>query len=418
MTVDAHKRAVTSKTTISGLRERVKALKQRIRRSIRTLARKVDRARKKFAFQRITSKGVYTVHAWQLARVMVDSGCAPAKVGPLMACLASAFGVHIDREMDRRTVRRAIAEGGVAAKMQAVYELAESGGVTISADSTSNRGLNIESAHMALRVADYTSGSLTVDPKSTPKVRFLGVDKTIDHTSAAAVKGWEARVEEFSDIFNCSPLANYLKRSYSIRDFARILFGMNGDHASVEKGTAKGMEELKHDATIQDLGEDALLRKEFMELVHYLAAWNTKKIEDAGGEEAWEALSPAEQARRDTKLMQEVVTTLGKEAYNMLSPEEQRPLDLFIWAGCCMHKDLNSFRGGNTEMMLEWQKLGVDRPVLLCNKQNTPILQHHLDHTISKNAVLTEDKFKALEASTRGGIKVCALAGAIFNNKD
>lgn len=128
MTVDAHKRADTLKMTISGLRERVKALKQHIRRSIRTLARKVDRARKKFAFQRVTSKGVYTVQARQLARVMVDSGCAPAKVGPLMACLASAFGVHIDREMDRRTVRRAIAEGGVAAKMQAVYELAESGG--------------------------------------------------------------------------------------------------------------------------------------------------------------------------------------------------------------------------------------------------------------------------------------------------
>jgi hypothetical protein len=68
-------------------------------------------------------------------------------------------------------------------------------GVTISADSTSNQGLNIESAHMALRVADYTSGSLTVDPKSTPKVRFLGVNKTIDHTSAAAIKGWEAHVE-------------------------------------------------------------------------------------------------------------------------------------------------------------------------------------------------------------------------------
>jgi hypothetical protein len=60
----------------------------------------------------------------------------------------------------------------------------------------------------------------------------------------------------------------------------------------------------------------------------------------------------------------------------------------------------------------------VDRPVLLCNKQNASILQHHLDHTISKNAVLTEDEFKVLEASTRGGIKVCALAGAIFNNKD
>ncbi|KAF7364655.1 hypothetical protein MVEN_00335000 [Mycena venus] len=327
-----------------------------------------------------------------------------------MACIGDVFGLQINQEMSRRTVGRAVEEGGVAARIQAAYKLSETKGVTISADSTLNCGLNIESAHMALCVADYTSGNLTIDPSSTPK--------TIDHTSAEAVRNWEAQIQECCDIFNHSPLARRLGRNFVVRDFMRILNGMHGDHASVEKGTASGLKDRKHDVVIQDLGEEALAGKEYMELVNYLAAWNVKKIAEAGGEEGWKALSPAEQAVRDGVLMKEIVTALGKEAYDALTPEERRRLDLFIWGRCCMHKDLNSFKGGNAEMMLEWKRLGQDGPVLLCNKQNASILRHHLDRTIPKDAVLTEDEFKAFETSTRGGVKACALAGAIFNNKD
>ncbi|KAJ7868034.1 hypothetical protein B0H14DRAFT_3441437 [Mycena olivaceomarginata] len=100
--------------------------------------------------------------------------------------------------------------------------------------------------------------------------------------------------------------------------------------------------------------------------------------------------------------MQEIVTALGKDAYHALSPEDRRAVDLFIWGGCCMHKDLNSFKGGNAEMMLEWAKLGVPGPILLANKQNAAILRNLFDPA----------------TSTCGGVKTCALGGAIFNNKD
>ncbi|KAJ6536941.1 hypothetical protein B0H19DRAFT_1270627 [Mycena capillaripes] len=301
--------------------------------------------------------------------------------------------------MSRRTVGRAIEEGGVAARMQVIYELSKSTGVTISADN-------------------YKSGNLEIDPNSTPKVRYLGVEKTLDHTSAESVKGWQALINENVDIFNRSPLARRLDCQYSVCQFMRILNGMNGDHASNEKGTSRGMQDLKHEAVLDDLGEEALAGKEFMDLVHYLAAWNAKKVAEAGGIEAWETLSPAEQTERDVKLMKEIVAVLGKEAYDALCPEERRRLDLFVWGGCCMHKDLNSFKGGNNEMMLEWKKLGVPGPVLLANKANAALLRHIGDHTFPSDTVLTEDEFKAFEASTRGGVKACALAGAIFRNKD
>ncbi|KAJ7740117.1 hypothetical protein B0H16DRAFT_1378659, partial [Mycena metata] len=366
----------------------------------------------------MTEKGIYTAQARKLARIMADGGCARAKVGPLMVRIGDIFGVRVTRAMDRRTVGRAIEEGGVAARMQAIYELSQSQGVTISADSTSNRGINIESSHMNLRVPDYASGSISTDPNSAPKVRFLGVEKTVDHSSAESVRGWNRRMQENIDLFNRSPLARRLERQYSVREWLRILRGMHGDHASPEKSTAAGLQEQKRDGAIQDLGEDALSGKSYMELVEYLGAWNARKIVEVGGVEGWNALSPAEQTARDVKMMSDIVTALGREAYDALNPADRRMIDLFVWGGCCMHKDLNSFKGGNTEMMLEWRKLGIAGPILLANKDNAALLQNLLDPAQPQDAVLTEDQLRAFEASTRGGVKTAALAGAIFNNKD
>ncbi|KAJ7213389.1 hypothetical protein GGX14DRAFT_392897 [Mycena pura] len=69
-------------------------------------------------------------------------------------------------------------------------------------------------------------------------------------------------------------------------------------------------------------------------------------------------------------------------------------------------------------MMLEWGKLKVNGPKLLANKQNAATLCNVLDPAFSANTVLTEDELRTFEASDRGGAKSCALAGAIFNNKD
>jgi hypothetical protein len=142
-----------------------------------------------------------------------------------------------------------------------------------------------------------------------------------------------------------------------------------------------------------------------------------KKIGKAGGVEAWNVLSPAEQTARDVK-MDDIMAVLGREAYNMLDPVDRRILDLFIWGGCCMHKDLNSFKGGNTKMMLEWKHLVLPGPILLANKDNAALLQNLLESTHPKDAVLTEDQFCAFEASTWGSVKTAALAGEIFHKDD
>jgi hypothetical protein len=98
---------------------------------------------------------------------------------------------------------------------------------------------------MNLRVPDYASGNLSVDPNAKPKVHFLGVEKTMDHSSAESVRGWNRRLEENIDLFNRSPLAQRLKTQYSVRQFLRILYGMHGDHAAPEKRTAGGLKDQK-----------------------------------------------------------------------------------------------------------------------------------------------------------------------------
>jgi hypothetical protein len=129
LVAEGHKKSAASDTTIQTLRKDIKALKQRVRRSIRGLARSVDQAKKKWSLCRLKEKGIYTVHARKLARVMADSGCARGKVGPLLERIGQIFGIQVVGSMDRRTVGRAIEEGGVAARMQAIYELSRSEGV-------------------------------------------------------------------------------------------------------------------------------------------------------------------------------------------------------------------------------------------------------------------------------------------------
>jgi hypothetical protein len=83
-----------------------------------------------------------------------------------------------------------------------------------------------------------------------------------------------------------------------------------------------------------------------------------------------------------------------------------------------MHKDQNSFKGGNMEMTGEWSHLGLSGPMLFCNKANSVGVKRLLEPGAKIPDTLTQLEQKAFEDSTRGGVKLCAIAGAILNNKD
>jgi hypothetical protein len=63
---------------------------------------------------------------------MADSGCTWGKVVPLMVHIGEIFSICVNHAMDQETVGRIIEEGGVAARMQAIYELSQSQGAYTS----------------------------------------------------------------------------------------------------------------------------------------------------------------------------------------------------------------------------------------------------------------------------------------------
>ncbi|KAF8951787.1 hypothetical protein BDZ97DRAFT_1778312 [Flammula alnicola] len=404
-------------------REEIRAFKKRHLRADQVREHAIKRARResKPPTFKLMNKRAYSVTSRKIMRMLVASGCARSKVGHVLSGLAAELGVKMNsgRSASRRTVSRAVLEGYIAAKCQIGFEISKSQGKHYLSQF-SNRGVNFESRHIALRVPDYKTGDLSIDMNSTPQIRLLCVDSTVDHTADGAVKGFVDCIEESMKYFNASPYAQILKKNVKIRHFFHVLKAMNGDHASKEKSAARGMGDKKHQSAIEDLGEDRLLSMPVGELVEYLGAWNQKKIAQAGGMEEWNKLSQLEQAKLDKKLMQEIIMALGQEEYNALSPEDRRTLDLFIWAGCCMHKDQNSFRAGNAEMMLEWVRLGIPPPILLANKANSATLRKILEPGGPNplDTALSEDEQRAFEQTTRGGVKTVALAGAILNNKD
>lgn len=146
-------------------------------------------------------------------------------------------------------------------------------------------------------------------------------------------------------------------------------------------------------------------------------------VRAVGGSTSWAIMSAEERSTVYVDQLNRAIPQVGKELYEALPSKERRPLDLFLCLGCAMHKDLNSVKGGAAVMANAWADLDAPPPILLANKDNASTLQDVNLETLSTASLLLTDTLSpaemwALESSTRGGVKLCSLAGAIFNNKD
>ncbi|KAJ8454145.1 hypothetical protein ONZ45_g19419 [Pleurotus djamor] len=325
------------------------------------------------------------------------------------------MGIPMPRSVSKRTVSRAILEGGVAAKLQLGHEVKQAKSFTISADSTTHCRINYESKHIAVAAPNYSEGP---DAEAAPKVRLFGVDHLPSHSSETSQASWQDKLAEISTLYSASPLAKRQGLTIDLTEFASKLMGMNGDHASAEKCTAKMMGDWKKEKAIEALGDRELEDMAPAELVALILDWTQKKIREAGGIDAWDALTDAEQAEKDIGTAKALVVEVGKAAFENLSSAQQREITLFLWSGCCMHKEQNSFKGGNTAMMAGWKDLDTEPPIVLANKHNAAILQRLSNPASPPSTNISEIELEALEKSTRGGAKAASIAGAIFNNKD
>ncbi|KAH9946519.1 hypothetical protein B0H21DRAFT_693524, partial [Amylocystis lapponica] len=391
----------------------IRILKQRCYRAPRLRAKAVDKAKSKALQQSaegLRRKGVYTPKTRALVRALVHGGCSVSHVGGVMREIGKAIGFQIQGKFDKRTVARINLEGGIASEMQIAHEMENSASITLSGDGTTHRHTNYEARFAAIPAPSYSPGDSST---SVPQMRLLGVDSAVDHTSQRQFSGWMKKFDDLTTVYGNSPLASRSGSSLLPADIAQKLRGMNGDHAEDQKKTFQLMKGWKEETTQLTLGSRELLLKPSAELFAVLAEATIAKVAAAGGPEAWELLSAEEQKDHDVNMLRELYQLLGHESYLKLSDDEKRQLDLCIWAGCSMHKELNSVKGGNTSMMGWWKEHGVDGPVLLANKDNDATLQG-----ASSSTAVTAAELRALEVSTCGGVKATTLAGAIFNHKD
>ncbi|EKM76395.1 hypothetical protein AGABI1DRAFT_131225 [Agaricus bisporus var. burnettii JB137-S8] len=289
---------------------------------------------------RLRQKGKYTREARNLARALVHAGCAPEKVGKVIARVGRTFGIAIPPSQ--------------LMNIQLGYELAVTKTCTLSQDSTSNRHINFEAHHIAMRVPDYSKGETIPNETRSPipKVRLVRIASTVDHSSESSVTGWLSQLNVISTTYNECPLAKRTQKPLPLQSFALKLKGMCGDHANGEKSTAKMMEAWKHEQTIKYLGESGLLEKDILSLLGYLNQKKEKKILSVGGIDLWEEMSVEKRGKHEADLMEEILFEVGMDVYDSLGTTEREELDSFIWAGCCMHKFQNSFKGGNVAMIV------------------------------------------------------------------
>ncbi|KAL1738056.1 hypothetical protein HDZ31DRAFT_70449, partial [Schizophyllum fasciatum] len=358
---------------------------------------------------------MYSRQIRTLVRQLVAGGCSLNKVGGVLKDVARIFGVHLSRIISRRTAQRIVLEGLVFARTQQGFELQNATDITMSGDSTSRRNINYQSHHITYKVLVRQADGSTV-MSEIAKTSFYGIRSTVDHSTGMSVDAWHRIWMETTNFYNDSPLFQRLGgKQLTVRRIMRFVRGMCSDHANGEKATADAIREFKMSETILDLGEqrrDEMTVEDFEALV---SDWNLEKMRAAGGADAWELLSREEQAVRDLATISAMMQSLGKKALADLPEADRRLLNLFVWTGCCMHKDQNSFKGGNSAMMATWGTLGLAPPIPLANKANAEAVRRAVAPETGAQP-LTAEQIVALEASTRGGVKTTALAGMIFNN--
>ena len=284
--------------------------------------------------------------------------------------------------------------------------------MTFSADGTAHRSINYTSRHVNLQAESYSADGQ--DGKKTHATRLIGVHSALDGSSEESVKSWKGLLGNIADIYNHSPLGKNADSLLRVVDIFVKLAGMHTDHCAKEKKDARLLEQEKILATYQSLGEDQIVEKSNQELLPYFLDAQKKMIDLAGGRKKWDSLSESEKVERNAVSMEQLTKDLGRDHYEKLSDDGKRILKLFIWAGCGCHKDLNTVRGGNTAMMAWWKENQVEPPVLLANWDNAAVLKEKFQHT----DVTTPAQERALQMTTRGGVKATQLAGEILNNKN
>ncbi|KAJ7161852.1 hypothetical protein C8R43DRAFT_1063127 [Mycena crocata] len=343
--------------------------------------------------------GIFTEQSREMVRDMVTLNVAAVNVDRVIHTVARGIGVNIQDHISARHVGRLVEEGGIASDIQVAAEIRESKAVTISGDGTKIRHIDYEAKHVTFR--DSVTGK--------PVTRMLDITSAPNHTSEAQLAGWQAVLQEgLVDTYNASPLGQL--DPIDKDEFITFIRALGTDHAADQKKLARLCELWILTSRKILLGKKYMSSADLQSYLPEILRRNDEKVQAAGGIDAWNALSEQEKTRLDQAVCRDLYTHFGESEWKDLSPEARAEAEALVWCGCCMHKEMNSVKGGVQGMKLFWESIGGPVPVKLMNKGN--------DAAVSNSAPGSKAAEHALDVSEGGAVKLTSLTGSLLNHKD
>jgi hypothetical protein len=222
-----------------------------------------------------------------------------------------------------------------------------------------------------------------------------------------------AGIIQFPATFSRSTFVKRLGMTLDVNYFLLKLKGMHLDLASNQKKTYRLLQEWKHQVIYTSYRFEQIEKMKSEspnKLTMMLLGVTASLISSIGGGEKWDSLDAASHQPFLTEMMETLALSLGEAVLTLLPADEKCSIELFFWARCSMHKELNSVKGSNVVMMKWWANNGVPPPVLLANNDNAATIQ--LAELVEASDAAVKH---ALDVSSCGGIKAASVAGAIFN---
>ncbi|KAJ7251477.1 hypothetical protein B0H12DRAFT_1185276 [Mycena haematopus] len=343
--------------------------------------------------------GIFTEASREMVRDLVGFKVASANVDGVVHTVAKGVGIELQDHISARQVGRIVEEGGIASDIQVVSEIQAAKSFTVSGDGTTIRHLNYEAKH----VTYYKAG------ETVPVTRMLDTTSAPNHTAEEQLASWQSIVKTgLVDTYNTSPLGQ--DNPIDEDEFVTFIKGVGSDHAADQKKWKRFMDGwVTHSHKVM-LGKKYLSTHELQSYLPEITRRHAAKIQAVGGIDAWNALSDEQKTKEDSEVCRELFLHFGETEWKDLSPEERLEKETLVWCGCCMHKEMNSVKGGVQAMKLFWESIGGPAPVKLMNKAN--------DAAAANSAPGSKASDHALDASEGGAVKVTSLLGALFNHKD
>jgi len=276
---------------------------------------------------------------------------------------------------------------------------------TASGDGTTRKGANAVS-HFATFPPIPPPGEIEGAVKCFPRCRFLGITREVNHKTSTQHENWISLCEDIASARNESPSIS--GDSVTGTEIWSKATGFSADHAADQLKLSRELYDYKLSSMFKLLGIEAMESKTEGEVKEVIDGKFGDILAEVGGWQGWETRSREEQERLLERLIDEVQIHFGELAFSELPEWLQRIRSLWHWSGCCMHKDLNTFKGGAVALGTFWNREGLEGPVKLLSRGKEE----------REELMGTDATDCGSNRSSGGAAKLADLVGALLRNKD